>query len=69
MKQTDSLYDPLRMISACRIDGVVHVTTEVNKHLKTLCGLDIDIDDLLILRQRIEDITCSKCKEHLKQSN
>ncbi len=69
MKQTDNLYDPLRTISACRIDDMVHITTLIKQQLKTSCGLDVNQDNLLILLQRIEDITCPKCKDHLKESS
>lgn len=53
--------DIRRTIDAGRLNGVVHKTTKVGRHLRTYCGLVIDRDNLLILRQRPEDITCPKC--------
>lgn len=64
-KAIDTWCDPLRTIDACRLDGVVHITTLVDEQLRTLCGLDIDQGELLILRQRPQDITCQNCKDLL----
>lgn len=63
MSKLYTLRDPRRTIDACRLNDVIHVTTLVSRQLRTCCGLDVDRDDLLILRQRPEDITCPKCKE------
>lgn len=63
MSKLDTMSDPRRTIDACRLNDVVHVTTLVSRQLRTYCGLDVTQDELLILRQRPEDITCPKCKE------
>lgn len=63
MSKMYTLSDPRRTIDACRLNDVIHVTTLVSRQLRTCCGLNVDRDDLLILRQRPKDISCPKCKE------
>jgi hypothetical protein len=57
-----TLCDPSRTIDAGRINGVNHIVVMKDNHFQTLCGLDIIFDDLLILRQKPDEITCVKCK-------
>ncbi len=56
-----TLCDPLRTIDAGRINGVNHIMKD--KCLQTLCGLDIKFGDLLVFRQKPDEITCAKCKQ------
>jgi hypothetical protein len=62
-----NLTDPGRTIPAGRLDGVVHKTRRAGLYrtkFETYCGKPISRDDLLIMMQRLEDITCSECRRH-----
>ncbi len=61
--------DPLRTIDAGKLYGIVHTVAFTKQGFMTACGFEIDQNNLLILRQRLEDITCPKCKEHLLDSS
>jgi len=62
MADVVSISDPRRTIDACRLNGEVHWAKLGSRHsLWTTCGKPVARDELLILRQRPEDITCPDC--------
>lgn len=65
MNKQETLFDPKRTIDAGRLNDTVHIIILVNHKIKTVCGFDIDRSNILILRQREEDISCEDCKKLL----
>jgi hypothetical protein len=56
--------DPRRTVNAALIGSQSHTVKEVsNGHFVTNCGEQVRRLDLLIFRQRPEDIKCPECRE------
>lgn len=58
------LCDPRRTVDAAFAYTKVHTLfKQANNHFVTGCGMPMTFKQIMILRQRPEDITCPECKE------
>lgn len=63
------LWDPKRTVAAVRIGSLVHRVKQetANFHFSTGCHEKVRKRDLLLFRQRPEDITCPECQEGYRE--
>ncbi len=65
MVDWDDLRDPNRKLDSATRNEVIHVirAKPVAESFRSYCGDIFDYGELLILRQRLEDINCIECFE------
>jgi len=55
-----------KIIPAAKVGGVVHATYRIGcKGISTYCGFEPVKDELLLLLQEPENITCEECRKYI----